>query len=438
MDELIPSMHILLDRFHVCFRAEVFCMFRLMVGSWLVCLGRRNISRVWETTGQAGQRNHAAAYRLFSAAAWDWDEVGCVLCTLIITYLIPGAVLWLVVDDTLCHKRGAKVAFGGIFLDAVLSTKKHKVFRFGNNWVMLGIVVQLPFRKDRYFCLPVLWRVYEKRGKKKAKDHRTKGQLAAEMVALLAAEFPLKKVIVVGDCAYVGQHLLRDRRDNVEVVGPIRWDAALFAPSDAESKQKKGKRLPTPKAMLADDNKWPWQELTLVLGSVERELTVKVIDNVCWYHAAGSAPVRIVLVRDRQGQWRDEALLCTDVSLSAAAVIRGYCRRWSVEVAFADAKQRLGFHDPQVYCEASVKRAAPMSWFVGSLVVLWYVVAGSEGSQAQRERPWYKNKPEPTFADMLAACRLQHWEHWLDVNSASEAELMAKWAWLLNYIATAT
>jgi hypothetical protein len=37
------------------------------------------------------------------------------------------------VDDTLCHKRGAKVAFGGIFLDAVLSSKKHKTFRFGLN-----------------------------------------------------------------------------------------------------------------------------------------------------------------------------------------------------------------------------------------------------------------------------------------------------------------
>ena len=47
----------------------------------------------------------------------------------------------------------------GIFLDAVLSTKSRKIVRFGNNWVKLGMVIQLPFRPDRYFCLPVLWRL---------------------------------------------------------------------------------------------------------------------------------------------------------------------------------------------------------------------------------------------------------------------------------------
>lgn len=68
------------------------------------------------------------------------DEV-CRLLLLRILGLLPGVRIWAVVDDTLAHKRGAKVAFGGIFLDVVLSTKKHKVFRFGNNWVMLGLVV---------------------------------------------------------------------------------------------------------------------------------------------------------------------------------------------------------------------------------------------------------------------------------------------------------
>src|SRR6266567_1183725 len=85
-------------------------------------------------------------------------------------------VVWIVVDDTLCHKRGAKVAFGGIFLDAVLSSKKHKTFRFGLNWVVLGIAVPVPLRPDRYFCLPVLWRLYRKKGQP---GHRPRPQSAA-------------------------------------------------------------------------------------------------------------------------------------------------------------------------------------------------------------------------------------------------------------------
>jgi hypothetical protein len=58
------------------------------------------------------------------------------------------------------------------------------------------------------------------------------------------------------------------------------------------------------------------------------------------------------LVHDPRGQWRDEALVCTDVTLSAAEVITGYCRRWSVEKAQADypprrrwvGSRRSGYH----------------------------------------------------------------------------------------------
>ena len=217
----------MLDPLAAAFRQEVHALFCKVVAAWIVCLGRRTISRVWETTGQTEQRNHAAAYRLFSEAVWNWDEV-CRLLLLQVLALVPGVRLWVVVDDTLAHKRGAKVAFGGIFLDAVLSTKKHKVFRFGNNWVMLGVVVELPFRPNRYFCLSILWRVYEKQGSKSKREHRTKSQLAAEMVAVLAGWLPQRKILVVGDSAYIGKHLLRERPANVDALGPIHWKAALY------------------------------------------------------------------------------------------------------------------------------------------------------------------------------------------------------------------
>ena len=125
----------------------------------------------------------------------------------------------------------------------MLSSKSRKLFRFGNNWVKLGIVIQLPFRRDRYSCLPVLWRVYEKKSNKKPHEHRTKSQLAAEVVTILAKCLPARKIIVLGDSAYVGQYLLKDRQNNVEVISPIRWDAALTEPPDPQSagRRKKGK-----------------------------------------------------------------------------------------------------------------------------------------------------------------------------------------------------
>jgi hypothetical protein len=86
-----------------------------------------------------------------------------------------------------------------------------------------------------------------------------------------------------------------------------------------------------------------------------------------------------------------------------------------------------------VWSESSVKRAHAMAWFVGS-VVLWYAGVGRQEPQAQRQRPWYKDKVSPTMADMLACCRLHLWSHWLQDEPDRRG---AKLQWLLEYLATA-
>jgi hypothetical protein len=153
---------------------------------------------------------------------------------------------------------------------------------------------------------------------------------------------------------------------------------------------------------------------------------------------AGVKPVRVVLVRDPKGRWRDEALVSTDPTLPYWLIVSGYCRRWSVEVAFCDAKQRLGFHDPQVWSAPAVERATPMAWLVGTVVVLWYAESGRAGPRARRQGSWYRHKSSLTFADMLASCRLQLWQNWLRQGGAADAGLEGQWAWLLEYIATTT
>ena len=144
---------------------------------------------------------------------------------MILTHLIPGGVVWVVVDDTLCHKRGAKVAFGGIFLDAVLSSKRHKTLRFGLNWVVLGIAVPMPIRPDRYFCLPVLWRLYRKKGQD---GYQTRPHAAASLARRLAEANPDRTFWLVGDSAYVNAAVLQGRPVNLQVIGPLHWKAALY------------------------------------------------------------------------------------------------------------------------------------------------------------------------------------------------------------------
>jgi hypothetical protein len=210
--------------------------------------------------------------------------------------------------------------------------------------------------------------------------------------------------------------VLKDRPKNLRMIGPLRWYAALYdVPPPVAGKQKgrrreKGDRLPTPRQMIEDPTAYPGKVQKVQFGSTVRQLRVQVIRDVLWYTGAKTEPLSLVLVRDVAGVWRDEALLATSSEVTAEFVIAGYCRRWSVEVAFFESKQFLGLHDPCVWSEGSVERAHPMAWFVQSVTILWYAVAGREGSQVERDRPWYTTKKTPTFADMLGALRLQLWE----------------------------
>ena len=48
------------------------------------------------------------------------------------------------------------------------------------------------------------------------------------MVAVLAGWLPQRKNLAIGDSAYMGKHLLRERPANVDALGPIHWKAALY------------------------------------------------------------------------------------------------------------------------------------------------------------------------------------------------------------------
>lgn len=436
MEHLSVSLLDLLAPFRSCFaRPESFAVFEPVVVAWFLCLRGRTLTEVWQLTGLGAQRHWDAIYSLFASAQWDWDELGVLLCTLLLTHLVPGGLLSLVVDDTLCHKRGQKIAFGGIFLDPVLSTKSRKILRFGLNFVVLALVVQFPFRPDRYYALPVLWRVFRKKGQD---GHYKRTVLAATLVRRLACAFPQRRFTLVADHAYINGTVLADLPANVVVIGPLSKTAALYLPPPPKvagqrgAPRKKGLRLPTPRALLAHPEQlvtlaqqhtadfalvqaqnaagWAAVDHEFSCGQVTKRLRVQTLHGVLWYHACKQQGVTVLLFHDLEGQWRDEVLVSTQVGLSAAAVLAEYRKRWSIEVAFHDSKQYLGLEDPEVRTPQSVARAHPLAWFALSLALLWYALNRERLQQVERDRPWYNKTVGDTFTEMLGALRLRLWQ----------------------------
>ena len=170
--------------------------------------------------------------------------------------------------------------------------KKHKTLRFGLNWVVLGVAVSLPMRPDRHYCLPVLWRCYRKKGQA---GYRSRTQLAARMAHLLAERLPERTFWLVGDSAYINSELMKGRPENLQVLGPLRWDAALYeVPGPYPGKgrpPKKGERLPTPLAMIGDTTAYPASEEVIGFPKLERRLRIQVVREVLWYTGCGESPV---------------------------------------------------------------------------------------------------------------------------------------------------
>ena len=81
MDQLIPSLAAPVEAFRDCFHPQVFQTFQALIAGWIVCLGPRAISEVWQATGLAAKRHHDTAYAVFHSAAWEWDDLGIVLAT---------------------------------------------------------------------------------------------------------------------------------------------------------------------------------------------------------------------------------------------------------------------------------------------------------------------------------------------------------------------
>jgi hypothetical protein len=77
-------------------------------------------------------------------------------------------------------------------------------------------------------------------------------------------------------------------------------------------------------------------------------------------------------------------------------------------VTFENGKQLLGLEDPANRKEKAVRRTAPIALVLYSLIVLWFHRAGHRQLQFP-DRPWYRRKQEPSFADLLTTLRRASW-----------------------------
>jgi DDE superfamily endonuclease len=431
--ELTSSFLDLLQHFASVFTAPTYRTFVVIVAGWVLSQRHRFITEVIFSGGHVGIGHWSRFHRFFSHAAWDIDTFSMTLAELAMTILAPGATLLWAVDDTLCRKRGLTLYGTGMHYDPLISSRSKALVSWGHDWVVLCLILVHPWwAPTKVFALPIAARLYinrqgltkgkKGRGKaarskttggktKKAKggpDHRTRPELALELILLVSRWFPDDEVVMLGDSAYGGRSVLSYLPPNVHLISRVHPRAALYEPAPPKvpgtpgRPRKKGDRRPG-MAEWAADPKRPWERLDFDQFGLHATLDVKTI-RALYYKSGRDRLLTIVLVHDVQGKRPDQMFYCTKLDWTARQVLSAYACRWAIECTFEYCKQFLGLQDPANRLPKAVERTAPMAMFIYTIVVVWFHREGHRSVQFPL-RPWYKKKVEPSFADMLTTLR---------------------------------
>lgn len=422
--EVTGTFLALLSEFQCVFTAPSFVTFLRLMSGWVLTHRRRFVTDLIWSSGSTRQGHHSRYHRFFSQSVWELDALSWVLAKLLVSIFAPTGLIELGGDDTLCRKRGLTVYGTGMHHDPLISSRAKPLVSWGHDWVVLAMLVRCPWAPTKVWALPIGFRLYRnrqgltkgrkgKKSKRRDPNHRTRPQLLVELLQLAAGWFPERIFVVSGDSAYGGQSVLSKLPPNVHLISHVHPKGALYKPApplvpgQKGRHRKRGERLPGMTAWATND-KQPWKKLPFDQFGLHTSLLAKTIQAL-YYTAGKDRLLTIVLVRDAEGKRPDQMFYCTHLQWSVRDILSRYACRWAIEVTFENSKQLLGLEDPANRTELAVRRTAPMALVLYSLIVAWF---HREGHQQVTfpDRPWYRQKREPSFADMLSTLRRLSWE----------------------------
>jgi hypothetical protein len=333
-----------------------------------------------------------------------------------------GAPLIVGIDETLERRWGRKIAAKGVYRDPVRSTHETFVKSSGLRWVCVMLLVEVPWAA-RVWALPFISAL----APSVRALCRPAGQTAQEdnRVGLAAAPGAKAVVPTAGDSGRsrprlrlseaarpLPQALRPDHLRQPFALGccPLRAGPATTPPSEIGRPRLKGERLPNLSAVSEDPNTvWKPTKIANWYGSEERVVEV-ASETAVWYSTGLFAvPIRWVLVRDPQAEFKTQALLCTDLDADPQKIVCWFVMRWQLEVTFQEMRRHLGFETQRQWSDMAIRRTTPALLGLFSVIALFaHQRMGQASGAFRRQAAWYR-KRHPTFADALALVRKELW-----------------------------
>ncbi|MGO8950964.1 MAG: transposase [Ktedonobacterales bacterium] len=422
----------MLEPFRRLFTAPTWKKMLTLLRGTLLARGRRTVTAALWQTGYEQDPHFSLFHQVLNRARWSPLQASRQLLQLIIeTFGQAGGSLDIVIDETLERRWGSKIRKRGHYRDSALSSHKRSVSSPGLRWIVLAVVVTVPWTRQRW-ALPFLC-VLATTPEVSAKlgiRHKTLGMRAQQVVSLLRRWLPGVPMKLLGDRAYsileLGWHCARQQ---VTLIALFRLDSMIHQPTEARSAHTIGRprvvgpRLPSLQAVLQDPHT-VWEHLTLDwYGDGQR--TLDLCTGLAWWYRFGSTPlpIRWVLTRDPAGKQPPKALFSTDQEQPAEEVVCDFMKRWSLETTFEESRAHLGIETQRQWSDLAIERTTPLLFGLYSLVTLFGSAVAPDGHPPHQQAAWY-HKPAATFSDILALVRRHLWGNFTFPTSRSDPNVV--------------
>jgi len=427
---LPPDIMACLSAFAPVFSKRVWQHALVLVAGAILAPGQRMVTSVLRVMDLNHVGSFQRYHRVLNRDVWSSLQLSRILLRLLVTTFVPDGPLVFGIDGTIERRRGAKIKAASIYRDPVRSSHSHLVKVNGLRWLCLMLLVPIPWAA-RVWALPFLTVLApsERYNLAHRQRHKTVLDWARQMLLLLHRWYPDRQVVVVGDGEYAALEFLAGVRHAATVITRLRLDARLFAPAPARHPRQNGRprlvgqRLPTLTQRLADPTT-AWTPLIASRWYGEPDRPVEVLSGTAiWYHTGlPPVPIRWVLVRDPNGVFQTQALLCTDLDATPTQILSWFVLRWQVEVTFHEVRAHLGVGTQRHWSDRAVARTTPALMGLFSLVTL-LAHPHMQDSPPLRAAAWY-TKSSPTFIDALAVVRRSLWAGTTFQMSSTEPDMV--------------
>jgi DDE superfamily endonuclease len=418
----------ILSMFRPAFSTPTYHRFLILALAAVLTTGRRTVTNLLRTVRSQAPGHVSSYHRVFSQRRWSAWALARTLLAFMLNHVVPPGPVLLAGDATVTEHPGPQVFGKGRHRDGVRSTHSYTAYRWGHKWVVVSVLVKLPFA-SRPWALPVLAALYRppEWDRVHGTRHKTPAHIARLLLARLMRWFPERHFIFVGDSGYGTSETARFCRQHhrhLTLVSKFYGDAALYEPPPPRTRgtigrpRVKGEKLASPQEVVAQVTRR--RHLTVAwYGGTSRAIEL-VTGTGHWYRIGEDlVAVRWVYVHDCTGTHRDEYFFTTDPHLNPKRLVECYTQRWSIETTFQECREYLRLESTKCYSKETVLRFTPCLFGVYTMIVLLYLQL-PDPLHAPSVLSWH-GKTTVTFSDMMVRVRRAIWQQWFFQTPAATA-----------------